>query len=123
MGAPLFLALKGKGRRHCTHYCPRGSFLETFLKSISLDNSLPRFMKTKMFRHIMLVLMMTMFSFGIYHAWGDLYKIAFTIFRFMGVSFLFGLVLGFFTKPKSWCSICPMGHASTLISKKVKKTA
>ena len=116
MGSPIAQALKGNGRIHCTKYCPRGSFLSTFLNKISFRNSLPRFMTTKNFRNSLLILMGLMLSTGMYHAWGDMQKIAFTLFRFMGVSFLFGIMLGIFFKPKAWCSICPMGHASNLIT-------
>jgi len=123
MGSPILHALKGNGRRHCSRYCPRGSFLGRFMRKISLGNTLPRFMSRKGFRHFLLVLMMSMLSLGIYHAGGDWHKIAFTLFRFMGVSFLFGIVLGFFFKGKSWCAICPMGHAANLITDIRKKAA
>lgn len=123
MGSPIAHAVKGNGRKHCTKYCPRGSFLATFMKRISFDNSLPAFMKKKSFRHILLGLMVVMLTLGISHAWGDAYRIAFTLFRFMGVSFLFGIFLGIVFKPKSWCTICPMGHASTLITEVRRKTA
>ena len=93
------------------------------MRKISLGNTLPSFMRTRMFRHILLALMVTMLTLGIYHAWGSWYKVAFTLFRFMGVSFLFGILLGFFFKGKSWCAICPMGHAASLITTARQKIA
>lgn len=124
MGSPIVHALKGNGRRHCTKFCPRGSFLGTFMKYISFDRSLPGFMKKKKFRHAVLILMISMLMLGMYHSGGNPHKIAFTLFRFMGVSFLFGIMMGVFFKPKSWCTVCPMGHAATLITdvKKRKKS-
>ncbi len=59
--------------------------------------------------------MMTMFSISMYHTGGDFNKIAFAMFRFMTASFGLGLVLGVFYRPRTWCVICPMGHASGLI--------
>jgi hypothetical protein len=116
MAGPFYHAVKGRGGRyHCKHHCPRGSFFSNILSRISLGNTMPRFMATKKFRHGLLAFMMVMFTLGMVHAGGDPGKIAFTMFRFMGVSFIVGILLGFFYKPKSWCAVCPMSHGATLL--------
>lgn len=115
MGLPIFQALRGKGKLHCKSHCPRGSFLGRIVSKISLRKSLPKFMRTKKFRHGILVLMGIMLSISFIHAGGDPKKIAFVVFRLMGISFIFGIVLGIFYKPKAWCAICPMGHSTKLI--------
>ena len=116
---PLYHALKGRGRVHCSHYCPRGSFFGRFLEKISLENTLPEWMRKKRFKHILLGLMLTMFSISMYHTGGNINKVAFGILRFLFLSSILGIVLGIFFKPRSWCQVCPMGHASYLVSKGV----
>jgi membrane-associated HD superfamily phosphohydrolase len=121
MGAPIYQALRGRGKIHCSKYCPRGSFLGKFLSRISLNHTLPKFMRTKQFKHGLLILMMSMFTLALIHSGFVFEKIAFALFRLMGVSFLVGIVLGIFYKPRSWCQICPMGHGTSLISNLQKK--
>ncbi|MGM0508700.1 MAG: 4Fe-4S binding protein [Fusobacteriota bacterium] len=118
---PLIHALKGKGRIHCSHYCPRGSFFGKFLSKLSLNNALPNFMRTKRFKHILLGVMVVMFSFSMYHTGGNPYKIGFALFRFLLISSILGVVLGIFFKPRSWCQVCPMGHASYVVGKARQK--
>lgn len=125
MGLPIFQALRGKGKIHCRSHCPRGSFFSEIISKISLRKSLPKFMLSNGFRNGVLVLMGIMLTISMIHSGGDPKKIAFSVFRLMGMSFLVGIIMGIFYKPKSWCAICPMGHGTNLIDKalykKVKK--
>lgn len=116
MGLPIVQALMGKGKVHCQHHCPRGSFLGKVVSKISLRNSIPKFMLTNKFRNGVLILMGIMLTISMIHSGGELKKIAFGLFRLMGISFIVGIVMGIFYKPKSWCAICPMGHACNLIT-------
>ncbi|MBN2898708.1 MAG: 4Fe-4S ferredoxin [Clostridia bacterium] len=115
MGTPIVHALKGDGKIHCQKYCPRGSLLGKFLEEISMKNNHPKFITTNQFKNFMLILMMSVFSFSMYHTGGQLNKIAFAMFRFMTVSMILGIIMGIIYKPRTWCIICPMGHASGLI--------
>lgn len=123
MAAPLYHALRGRGRHHCKHHCPRGSFMSNIIRRVSLGNSLSRFMRTRRFRHILLAVMVMMLTAGLLHSGGDPRRIAFTLFRFMGVSFMVGSLLGIFFKGKSWCAVCPMGHAAVLITDLKRRAA
>ncbi len=116
MGLPIFQALRGKGKIHCKSHCPRGSFLSKIVSKISLRNSMPKFILTKKFRNAVLITMAIMLSVSMFHSGGDPKKIAFALFRLMGISFIIGIVMFVFYKPKSWCAICPMGYATTLIT-------
>ncbi|WDV44652.1 4Fe-4S binding protein [Clostridiaceae bacterium M8S5] len=120
MIVPLYHATRKRGRIHCSHYCPRGSFLGRFLKNISLNNDMPKWMKSKTTKHIILILMITMFSISMITTKGELLKIAFNMFRFIAVSSLISVMLGIIYKPRSWCVICPMGHSAKLIDKALK---
>ncbi len=116
MTMPIYHAFRGRGKIHCSKYCPRGSFLGKFLENISLNKNLPSSFRTKGVKNILLLLMIAMLSFSIYHSDGNIYKIGFSLFRFMLSSFIVGIIMGIFFKPRSWCQICPMGHATALIT-------
>ncbi|WP_058485480.1 4Fe-4S binding protein [Defluviitalea phaphyphila] len=117
MGTPLYLALRGKGKIHCAKYCPRGSFLGNFLKYVTIDNALPKKINTPKFRNGVLIFMLTVFGISLLNAGMNFNKIAMTMFRFMLVSSIVSILMGVFFKPRSWCQICPMGHATALIKK------
>lgn len=119
MGVPLFHALRGRGKLHCQKYCPRGSFLGKFLAKISLGHTLPSWLRTKKAKNILLIIMVSVFSltmtFAIITHGFHFMVIAKVFYRFMLMSFIVGVVLGIFFKPRSWCQVCPMGHGSGLI--------
>ncbi|NLL71445.1 MAG: 4Fe-4S ferredoxin [Epulopiscium sp.] len=121
MAAPMYHALKGRGKIHCSSYCPRGSFLGKFLSKISFQNTLPKWMRSKQFKNVLLLMMITLFSFSLYHAGWNYRNISFAVFRFMLASFIIGILIGIFFKPRSWCQICPMGHATGLIKGALEK--
>lgn len=121
MGAPIYHALKGEGKIHCSKYCPRGSFLGRFMKEITFNRPLPPFMRTKMAKHVVLSLMITVFTIAMVHSQFEFTRVAFALFRFMGMSFIVGILMGIFFKPRSWCQVCPMGHAAGLIANAQKE--
>lgn len=112
---PVYHALKGRGRVHCSHYCPRGAIFGKFLPKISLGNALPVWMRSKFFKNSLILIMAAVFGFALIHSGGDPRKISFAVFRLMIVSSIFGLVLGIFFKPRSWCQVCPMGTGTGYI--------
>ncbi|MBF8984152.1 4Fe-4S ferredoxin [Lutibacter sp. B2] len=118
MGAPIYHAVRGRGKIHCSKYCPRGSLLGKFLKDISMDNNLPKSLKTKTVKNGLLALMMTMFTISLYHGFHaeNVFRaIGFGVFRLMTASLALGVIMGIVFKPRSWCQVCPMGHATGLI--------
>ncbi len=121
MGAPMYHALKGEGKAHCAKYCPRGSFLGRFLERISLGNNLPAKFRSRKVKHIMLVLMVGLLSFSLSHTGFVFSHVAFVLLRFMFMSFMVGILMGVVFKPRTWCQVCPMGHAAGLIDEVQKK--
>ncbi len=115
MTAPLYHAIKGRGKVHCSHYCPRGSLLGNFLKDISFQNNLPKKYRGKIVKNLLLGLMMTMFTISLIHAGPNINRIGFAVFRLMTASLTLGVVMGVIFKPRSWCQVCPMGYATGLI--------
>lgn len=120
MGAPIYHALRGRGKIHCRAYCPRGSILAKWLPYVSLNQNMPQFMTQKWFKYALLVLMVAVFSISLSHADWQYHSIAFRVFRFMVMSLGVGIVTGILFKPRSWCVICPMGTATTLITTRLK---
>ncbi len=120
MGAPMYHALKGEGKLHCAKYCPRGSFLGKFLQKLSLGNTLPAKYRSRKVKHLLLGLMGLLLSFSLIHSGFVFEAMAFVLLRFMFMSFMVGILMGLFFKPRSWCQVCPMGHAAALITE-VKK--
>lgn len=122
MGAPMYHALRGRGKIHCSKYCPRGSLLGELLKNISLNNKTPKFLFTRKFKNALLILGVSVFSTVMYHTGGEPAKIAFAMFRFMSSSLILGILMGVVFKPRSWCGVCPMGHGTLLIDRQMKKS-
>jgi len=115
MGTPLYHALKGRGKIHCSHYCPRGSFLARFLSGISLNRNMPAWMKSKAAKNTLLGLMVAMFALSIAKSGGDFVKMGFAMFRFMAASTVLGILMGIIYRPRSWCQVCPMGYSTGII--------
>lgn len=121
MTVPIYHALKGRGKIHCSHYCPRGSLLGNFLKNISLQNNLPKWVKIKTAKKVLLTWMMVMFTVSLINAGPNINRIALAIFRLMTSSLALGVIMGIIFKPRTWCQVCPMGYGTELITKKIKK--
>ena len=94
IGAPLFFVLKKQGKVHCSHYCPRGSLLQNFLRHISLQNNLPNKFKTKIVKNIILIFMLIMFITTIISSGGNIKLLGFGLFRIMTSSLILGIILG-----------------------------
>ncbi|MEL7597032.1 MAG: 4Fe-4S binding protein [Clostridiaceae bacterium] len=121
MGVPIYHALRGRGKIHCSHYCPRGSLLGNFLKNVSLQNNLPKWIKIKTAKKVLLTWMMVMFTISLINAGPNINRIALAIFRLMTSSLALGVIMGIIFKPRTWCQVCPMGYGTELITKKIKK--
>ncbi|MCY6484968.1 4Fe-4S binding protein [Clostridium aestuarii] len=121
ISAPIYHAIRGRGKIHCSHYCPRGSILGTFLKHISLEYNIPKNLKSKTVKNILLGLMIIMFTIGLIHAGTNIKRIGFAIFRLMMSSLALGVIMGIIFKPRSWCQVCPMGYGTGIIDEKIKK--
>lgn len=116
MAAPIIFAISGKGKIHCSHYCPRGSLFGKFLPLLSLKNSMPAFMNQKWFKYSLLVFMFSSFGMCFYSLGLGLENIASAILNMMVRSSLVGILVGIVFMPRSWCKICPMGLIAGTIS-------
>ncbi|MGI6358347.1 MAG: 4Fe-4S binding protein [Bacillota bacterium] len=124
MGAPLYQALRGRGKVHCSKYCPRGSLLGRFLKYVSLRWPMPPFLRTRKAKHVLLGWMLVMFSVSLFRAVQQpnvVMAVAGAIFRVMMSSLALGVLMGVLFSPRSWCQVCPMGHSTALITEFKKR--
>ncbi len=115
MMSPVLFALAGKKKKHCSSLCPRASLLKNLLGRVSLKNTLPRPLRSDKFRWALFAFMMGMFAFSLSRSGGELDKIAFAMFRMIAVSSVISVLMGFFYKERSWCTVCPMGFSAKLI--------
>lgn len=106
----IFLVLASqRGRFYCGWLCPMGAFHERILSLVSLKRPIPLLFKTSWFRWLLFLVMMSMMGIRLVNAGGDVQATG-SVFRFMWiVSTSVAIGLGFYFKPRIWCSICPMG--------------
>ncbi|MBN1469894.1 MAG: 4Fe-4S binding protein [Fusobacteriaceae bacterium] len=121
MLAPLYHTVRGRGKINCSHYCPRGSLFGKFFPYISFNNSLPNWMRSNLFKNLLLIFMFGMMTSGFILSNGSLYKISFTVLRLIIISTGIGIILGIFFKPRAWCQVCPMGHVTSALNRKKEK--
>ena len=113
----LFMSLF-RGRFWCGNVCPRGSFLEMFLKRISRNSKIPTFFSSIKFRLVVLVLFFSIFAWRL---WGVLFQG--NILEQIGILFasmclittIISIFLGIPFSPRAWCSFCPMGSLQNLL--------
>jgi ferredoxin-type protein NapH len=114
----IFLMLAGRrGRFYCGWLCPMGAFHERFLSLVSLKRPILPVFKSSWFRWLLFVTMMGLMLSRLYVAWGDSKAIG-AVFRMMWIlSTALAIGLGIFFKPRTWCTVCPMGSLQGVMSK------
>lgn len=116
MIGPIIMAALGKGRYWCGNFCPRGSFFDNILKKVSTKKSTPKFLKSPVFRLFMILLIFVMFFTGIIKNLGNASNIGMVFYRIIAITSLVAIFLGLFFSHRSWCTFCPMGTLSSLIT-------
>ena len=116
MVAPIIVSVF-KGRFWCGNFCPRGSFYDNVVFKFSNNKKVSQFLKSRLFRTIVVVIMMTMFALGVNKNWGDLYGIGLVFYRMIVITTIVGIILSLFYNQRTWCHFCPMGTFASVISK------
>lgn len=116
MVAPLVFALLGRGRYWCGNLCPRGNFYDNVISRISYKKPVPKFLKSNIFRALVIVFMFYMFGTGLYKSWGDTAGVGMVFYRMIVVTTIVGIILGAMYSNRTWCNFCPMGTLSAFIS-------
>ncbi len=116
MLAPVVVAAF-RGRFWCGNLCPRGSFYDNVVAKFSNHKKVPKVLKSRGFRAVVLVFMMTVFISGVRAHWGDLYGIGMVFYRMIVATTIVGIVLSLFFNHRTWCNFCPMGTLAAVVSK------
>jgi hypothetical protein len=125
MFTPIAIALSGRGKMHCARVCPRGSFIGLFAGKISLGLKKPAVMNSRWFRWLLWSMMMG--TFAVLIVWAvpkGVYTLGNAILIFMEIATGLALLVGMIFKPRTWCTVCPMGFTTgnlrSLLEKRVK---
>ena len=129
---PMLLFIMGmgvfRGRYWCGNICPRGAFLDIPVKSMKGKNkSIPILFNNRMFKLLMLILLMGFFMTNTVRAfnyWDEaifLDKLGMVGVVMCAVTTLIALVLGFTIHHRAWCSFCPMGTVQSSLHKVARK--
>jgi polyferredoxin len=114
----LFMIITSvRGRFYCGWLCPMGAFHERFLSLVSLKKPILPVFKSNWFRWLLFTSMMTLMLSRLYFAWGDPKEVG-SVFRMMWIiSTGIAIGLGIYFKPRTWCTVCPMGSLQGVTSK------
>ncbi|MDG4476315.1 4Fe-4S binding protein [Thiovibrio frasassiensis] len=104
-----------RGRYYCGWYCAMGSFHERILSLISCKKKMLPVFKAQWFRWIVFILMMGLLATRLILSGGDPRKIGATFVMMWSIATGLAIGIGLVWKPRSWCSICPMGMFQGLI--------
>jgi polyferredoxin len=122
MFTPIILALSGWGKVSCARICPRGSFIGTFTRRISFGREMPHWFHTKRFRFALWAVMMGSFiGLLIWAVPQGVYTTGRTVLYFMEAATVLAFLSGVVFRPRSWCTVCPMGYTSGNIRDMLKK--
>jgi hypothetical protein len=102
------------GRKGCTKFCPRGIFISVFMPFISLNKKIPKFMLGKKAKYIVLAVFISLLSFKLFNAGWNLAQIGSVMISMCITSTVIAVILGVLFKPKSWCTVCPLGTIQTM---------
>jgi ferredoxin-type protein NapH len=106
-----------QGRKWCDWYCPRGSFFDTAVKSVSPNKEIPAFFKSLPARIGMLTILMTIMTVQIIRVWPDPYKIGMVFVVILTVTTSIAIILAIIYHPRVWCCFCPIGSISNWVGK------
>ena len=102
------------GRKGCTRFCPRGIFISIFMPFISLNRKIPKFLLGKKAKYIVLAIFISLLSFRLFNAGWNLAQIGSVMISMCITSTVIAVILGVLFKPKSWCTVCPLGTIQTM---------
>lgn len=106
-----------RGRSWCNWLCPRGSFLDAFLKKISRQKNIPRFFRSTPLRLGVITLLMSVLTVQIIRLWPDPWAIGGFFIILLTVTTAVAAVLGGIFQQRSWCYLCPIGTMSSWVGR------
>lgn len=122
MFTPIIIAITGRGKMHCARVCPRGSLIATVCKHINIGLKRPNLFDKKGFKFSVWCIMMGSFIVMlILTIPKGIYVLGNAVLIFMETATAIALIIGILFKPRTWCTICPMGFSTANIRKLTRK--
>jgi polyferredoxin len=106
-----------RGRKWCNWMCPRGSFADSYMKAISPERRMPRWLRGTMVRAGVIIFLMSMLTYQIVRLWPDPYAIGRFFVVLLTVTTVVGVFMALFLHQRAWCSICPIGSLSSWVGR------
>ncbi|WP_019880052.1 4Fe-4S binding protein [Succinispira mobilis] len=114
LAPPIFAVFSG--RFWCGNFCPRGAFLDLFLKKYSRHQTPPKFLKENSFRIFFFLILMSLFTLQLFSVPNSLESLGLVFIKVIFLTSLLGIILGLYYIPRTWCMFCPMGSLSKFLS-------
>lgn len=104
-----------RGRIWCDWLCPRGSFYDSLVSTISPKKEIPALFKNMFFRIGVIIVLMGLMTFNLVLRWPDVNKIGLFFVILLTVTTIAGIILALIFHHRSWCSFCPIGTMVNLV--------
>jgi len=108
-----------RGRKWCDWLCPRGSFYDVVMQSLSPQKKIPAFLRSMAFRLGILAVLMIIMGTNLVVRWPHAGSIGRFFVIMMSVTTALGIILALILHQRAWCQICPIGTIINLMSKDV----
>lgn len=122
MFTPIIIALSGRGKMHCARVCPRGSLIGRIGGLVNFGLPIPELFHTRGFRFAVWACMMG--SFAVMLALvipKGVYALGNAVLVFMETATALALLTGILFRPRTWCTICPMGFSTENIRRLTRR--
>ena len=106
-----------KGRYWCSNLCPRGAFLDLAISKVSRNKPLPKIFIKNWFRWLVFFIFIGFLIWRLLDMGADLIFIGMVFVGMCILTTVISVILGFITKHRGWCAICPMGTLQEKIHK------
>ena len=104
-----------RGRYVCGNICPRGSFYDTFFRTVGGSRPVPAFLSRMRFRWVVMAILMSLMALQISQNPGDPMHWGLVFWLVCLVTTIVGVALGLYYRPRTWCSFCPVGTMANAI--------
>ena len=98
-----------RGRKWCDWFCPRGSFYDTLIKSLSPEREIPQSLKGRRFRIGVFALLMLILTSNLISRWPDPILIGKFFVIILSITTMLGIILALIFHQRIWCYLCPIG--------------
>lgn len=106
-----------KGRTWCNWVCPRGSFSDSYMKTISPERKIPELFRSLPLRVGVIIFLMSMLTYQVVRLWPDPYAIGRLFMTLLSITTGIGIILAIMIHQRTWCYICPIGTISSWVGK------